>query len=166
MIFILALIVVVAIIVTFILANRVRLRAFIKELPICRQFLHRHSSEELARLYGKSVRDRMSPLFKAAGVEYPASFLAFVAIKNLSRLDVYAASKKQDYRFVTSYPILGASGHLGPKLITGDRQVPEGIYNLTLEPNTPSHIGLRLDYPNKYDMCERAKISAIQVAIS
>ena len=50
-----------------------------------------------------------------------------------------------------AYNILAASGILGPKLKEGDRQVPEGIYNLSLEPNTPYHLALRLNYPNATD---------------
>jgi murein L,D-transpeptidase YafK len=53
---------------------------------------------------------------------------------------------------VREYPILGASGNLGPKLQEGDQQVPEGIYELdSLNPNSIFHVSLRVNYPNSYD---------------
>jgi hypothetical protein len=62
------------------------------------------------------------------------------------------------WRFIRSYAILGASGHLGPKLRQGDRQVPEGVYRVTLlNPNSVAHVSLRLDYPNAFDR-ERAAL--------
>ncbi len=71
-------------------------------------------------------------------------------IKDQNRLLLYARENGR-YKFVCSYKVLAASGVLGPKLREGDRQVPEGIYNLTLEPNTPYHLALRLNYPNATD---------------
>jgi murein L,D-transpeptidase YafK len=75
-----------------------------------------------------------------------------VAVKSERQLEVYCAAREAPYAYVTSYPILGASGHLGPKLRFGDFQVPEGMYELTLEPNTPYHLALRLNYPNDADL--------------
>ena len=54
--------------------------------------------------------------------------------------------------FVRSYPILAASGRLGPKLRQGDKQVPEGLYRIeSLNPNSRFHLALRVDYPNAFD---------------
>ncbi|MBU6454401.1 MAG: hypothetical protein KGS72_21715 [Cyanobacteria bacterium REEB67] len=69
---------------------------------------------------------------------------------------MYAAAKDAPFDYICRYPILGASGHLGPKLREGDNQVPEGLYRLVLEPNTPYHAALRLNYPNSEDVA-RAK---------
>ena len=50
------------------------------------------------------------------------------------------------------YPILAASGVLGPKLREGDKQVPEGIYGAeALNPNSKFHLSIRLNYPNTFD---------------
>jgi murein L,D-transpeptidase YafK len=60
--------------------------------------------------------------------------------------------------FVRSYPILGASGTLGPKLREGDRQVPEGVYAIVyLNPNSIAHLSLALSYPNDYDRARAAE---------
>jgi len=53
--------------------------------------------------------------------------------------------------------VLAASGALGPKLLQGDRQVPEGVYRvLWLNPNSSYHLSMKLDYPNAFDR-ERAR---------
>jgi len=42
---------------------------------------------------------------------------------------------------------------LGPKLREGDRQVPEGIYQVSwLNPNSSYHLSLKLNYPNDFDL--------------
>jgi murein L,D-transpeptidase YafK len=58
---------------------------------------------------------------------------------------------------VSTYPILGASGVLGPKLREGDLQVPEGIYPITeLNPNSTHQVSLRIGYPNGFDRAQAA----------
>ena len=98
----------------------------------------------------------MVPKFEAKGSHYPPSKVAFIANNSTKQLFVYEVESNQSNRYICTYPILGASGHLGPKLREGDGQVPEGIYQLTLEPNTPYHLALRLNYPNDKDI-ERAR---------
>jgi murein L,D-transpeptidase YafK len=61
------------------------------------------------------------------------------------------------FRFICSYPVLGASGLLGPKLREGDRQVPEGVYRVPeLNPNSDFHLSIRLNYPNEFDQAKAA----------
>jgi murein L,D-transpeptidase YafK len=58
-------------------------------------------------------------------------------------------------RRVKDYPVLAASGVLGPKLREGDRQVPEGIYRVpALNPRSRFHLSIRLDYPNEFDLAQ------------
>jgi hypothetical protein len=81
----------------------------------------------------------------SAGLDYPAASLAFVAIKDERRLEVYARASEGDaWRHVRDYPVLAASGRAGPKLRQGDRQVPEGVYRIELlNPNSRYHLSLR-----------------------
>lgn len=102
--------------------------------------------------YGRGARERLAPLFAAAQIEYPPSKVALIAIKDTGKLHVYCAGESAKFKYLCTYHVIGASGHLGPKLREGDRQVPEGIYKLTLEPNTPYHLALRLNYPNEDDL--------------
>lgn len=55
-------------------------------------------------------------------------------------------------RHVVGWPILAASGSSGPKLRSGDRQVPEGLYAIeSLNPMSRFHLALRVGYPNEFD---------------
>lgn len=56
-------------------------------------------------------------------------------------------------RFAT-YPVCRWSGRLGPKLRTGDRQAPEGVYTVSagqLNPQSRWHRSFDLGFPNAYD---------------
>ena len=60
----------------------------------------------------------------------------------------------QGWRLFQSYPICRFSGDLGPKLKQGDRQAPEGFYQVTsaqLNPNSRHHLSFNLGFPNEYD---------------
>lgn len=61
-----------------------------------------------------------------------------------------------DHRFelTETIPILAWSGELGPKLAEGDRQAPEGFYEVTsasLNPRSKFHRSFDLGFPNVYD---------------
>jgi hypothetical protein len=102
--------------------------------------------------FGPGVEERLKPSFEGAGVRYPPAELAFVAFKDSKVLELYAKDAEQPWRFIKAYPVLAASGKLGPKLVEGDRQVPEGIYQVeSLNPNSRFHLSLRLSYPNELD---------------
>jgi hypothetical protein len=112
-----------------------------------------YTTEERLRQYGPAVEARLRGTFAAAGLPYPPPELAYVAFKDTRRLEVYGrASPEGPWRFVKAYPVLGASGGLGPKLAEGDEQVPEGLYRAEfLNPNSRFHLSIRLDYPNAFD---------------
>lgn len=102
--------------------------------------------------YGPAARARLAPAFAAAGIAYPPARLILVGLKDEMRLEVWAAERSGPFRFVSAYPILAASGELGPKLREGDLQTPEGIYKIeALNPNSRFHLSLRLNYPNAFD---------------
>jgi hypothetical protein len=108
--------------------------------------------------YGDVVRARLEPQFRAAGVPYPPSQVTMIGIKQERLLEVHAAGPDGVFRLVCTYPILAASGVLGPKLKEGDRQVPEGIYRVPLlNPNSDFHLSIRLDYPNEFDREQGAR---------
>ena len=113
--------------------------------------------EDRVAEFGDVVRARLAPQFEAAGVSYPPRELTLVGIKDERRLDVYGAGADGVVRYVCTYPVLAASGVLGPKLREGDRQVPEGIYRVPeLNPNSSFHLSIRLNYPNEFDQAQAA----------
>jgi murein L,D-transpeptidase YafK len=89
---------------------------------------------------------------KEKGVEFPPSRIVLLGLKQERRLEVYVGRAQGPLCKLFSYPILAASGELGPKLREGDRQVPEGVYALeSLNPNSRFHVALRVGYPNALD---------------
>jgi len=71
-----------------------------------------------------------------------------VGFKHERELHLLASRPDGSLAFVRAYPILGASGTLGPKLRQGDRQVPEGIYaivDVKAEPATVSELDRQLN---------------------
>ena len=129
--------------------------SYAKRLPGLRG-LFKKSPKQLVTLYGTAARNRLAPKFAEKNMAYPPDRIELVAIKSTKDFLVYAADRDAPFKYICRYPILGASGHLGPKLREGDNQVPEGLYRLTLEANTPYHAALRLNYPNSEDLA-RAK---------
>ena len=109
--------------------------------------------EDRLAQFGPAVRQRLHHRFAAAGVAWPPRQLAFLAFKDIRRLQVYAREiPGEGWQFVKEYRVLGASGTLGPKLLEGDRQVPEGIYKVdSLNPNSLFHLSIRINYPNSFD---------------
>lgn len=102
--------------------------------------------------FGDAARKRLKPAFEAVGVAYPPTSVVLVALKANRTLSVYGGETPDTMCLVATYPILGQSGALGPKLREGDRQVPEGIYEIEgLNPNSNFYVSLRLNYPNDFD---------------
>jgi L,D-transpeptidase catalytic domain len=102
--------------------------------------------------FGEVVRARLAPDFARIGLNYPPKQVVLVGLKQERLLEVWVAGEGLGYRLLMTYPILGASGKLGPKLREGDLQVPEGLYRIeSLNPNSAFHLSLRLDYPNDFD---------------
>lgn len=101
---------------------------------------------------------RVQAKFDNAKVQWPPAELAYVAIKDERWLEVYARSKLGNWSFVHRYKVLGASGKSGPKLVRGDKQVPEGVYRISyLNPNSAYHVSMRVSYPNAFDRDMAAK---------
>lgn len=109
--------------------------------------------EDVLAAIGPQVDARLRPVFAKAGADYPSPRLTILVFKREKRLELHAADGSGQFRFVSAYPILAASGDDGPKLREGDLQVPEGFYRIELlNPNSRFHLSLRVDYPNAEDL--------------
>ncbi len=67
------------------------------------------------------------------------------ALEDLEGKDATTASTRSP-----DYKICAWSGRLGPKVKTGDRQAPEGFYNLTranLNPNSKYYLAINTGFP-------------------
>lgn len=98
------------------------------------------------------VKPQLEKELKAIGVTYPPKRLLLRAFKTEKRLDVWVGNATGNLKKFKSYPILAMSGKTGPKRKEGDRQVPEGIYQIDrFNPKSLFHLSLGLNYPNAAD---------------
>ena len=74
--------------------------------------------------------------------------------KQESELEVWKQDGTGRYALLKTYPMCRWSGDLGPKIKEGDRQAPEGFYNVTpaqMNPNSQYFLSFNMGYPNAYD---------------
>src|SRR5258706_7698784 len=88
------------------------------------------SVSERVMEFGEAVHNRLAVRFREGGAAYPPKQIILVGLKQERALEVWASAQGGELRHLKTYPILGASGTLGPKLAEGDAQVPEGLYSI------------------------------------
>jgi len=74
--------------------------------------------------------------------------------KEESTLEVWKRDRSGKFALLGSYPICKFSGNLGPKLMQGDYQAPEGFYDITpnqMNPNSSEYLAFNTGFPNAYD---------------
>nr|WP_321461011.1 murein L,D-transpeptidase family protein [uncultured Cohaesibacter sp.] len=74
--------------------------------------------------------------------------------KEESVLEAWKQTKDGTYALLKTYPICAYSGEIGPKKQEGDRQAPEGFYNITpgqMNPRSSYYLSFNIGYPNKFD---------------
>lgn len=74
-------------------------------------------------------------------------------IKEKRELELHI-HKNGTWQLLHRYPIAGMSGTLGPKTAEGDKQAPEGFYQVykhALNPRSSFHLSFNIGYPNAYD---------------
>jgi murein L,D-transpeptidase YafK len=84
----------------------------------------------------------------------PSDPILIRSFKKESELEVWKKGRDGQYALLKTYPICRWSGQLGPKTREGDRQAPEGFYQVTpaqLNPNSSFYLSFDTGYPNSYD---------------
>lgn len=85
------------------------------------------------------------------GFSYPPKKILFISYKAEGELQVWI-KENFEYRLFKVYEVCRKSGDFGPKRKQGDRQVPEGLYNINVfNPISNFHLSLGIDYPNESD---------------
>jgi murein L,D-transpeptidase YafK len=96
--------------------------------------------------------ESVAEYFRQAGVPVPARELFLRAFKHEAVLEVWARGDEAEFKLIRTYPITYSSGRPGPKRREGDRQVPEGFYQIEgFNPLSLYHLSLRVNYPNASD---------------
>lgn len=111
----------------------------------------------IGRFFRHNVQSRLDDFgTEAAGrlklVQTPEK-LVIIALKEEKLLEVWGIDHNEQIFAIRRYPVLAASGGPGPKLREGDRQVPEGFYEIeSLHPNSHFYLALKIAYPSKEDI--------------
>ena len=74
--------------------------------------------------------------------------------KEENTLEVWKEKKTGRFALLKSYKICAWSGKLGPKFKEGDRQAPEGFYQIypaQMNPNSDYYLSFNIGFPNAYD---------------
>lgn len=86
--------------------------------------------------------------------------------KHESELEIWKRDQSGRYALLKTYPICRWSGKLGRKTEEGDRQAPEGFYQVSagmLNPNSQYYLSFNLGYPNRLEEALGYTGSAIMV---
>lgn len=108
---------------------------------------------------------RLTEMLDKKGLELGAPL--FIRIfKQPNELEIWLRKKGGRFVHFKTYIICSYSGSLGPKLETGDKQSPEGFYQITAEQMNPwskYHLSFNLGYPNAYDQAFNRDGSALMI---
>lgn len=75
------------------------------------------------------------------------------AFKQEQAMEVWVKNSHQTtWKLLHTYPICTTTGFPGPKRRQGDKQIPEGFYEVQVfNPQSEFHLSLGINYPNKSD---------------
>jgi len=108
--------------------------------------------------YGLHMEPRLMSMFAKAGISYPPRDIALLAFKKEKYVQLWAKNADTSWKHIHTYPLTASSGNLGPKLKEHDRQIPEGIYKLTMfNPFSAMHLSMMINYPNEFDRHQAIK---------
>jgi murein L,D-transpeptidase YafK len=74
--------------------------------------------------------------------------------KEEAELEVWKRDATGRYALFKTYPICNYSGDLGPKVREGDRQSPEGFYQINMglmNPRSSYYLAFNMGFPNQFD---------------
>ena len=101
----------------------------------------------------KALSPEMVALLEQKNMPKDSPILVRV-FKEESELEVWKQDTTGRYELLKVYPICRWSGDLGPKVHEGDRQAPEGFYQITpglMNPNSNYYLAINIGFPNAYD---------------
>ncbi len=83
------------------------------------------------------------------------------AFKKEQKFEVWAKNKAdQTFSLLKTYDFCASTGVLGPKRRSGDRQIPEGFYEVDFfNPQSQYLLSFRINYPNKSDLVFADKLN-------
>ncbi len=119
--------------------------------PVYQKIIGKQTINDVIAVYGEQAKQRLQPFMLNAGFDSAPERLALLAFKEEQIVEVWGKTENQWHK-IKIYSFTATSGVLGPKLQEGDRQIPEGVYQvLYLNPNSSYHLSFKISYPNEFD---------------
>src|ERR1700712_5741863 len=118
-------------------------------LASCSDILPRSSSLKAVQPLKQGTINRLAEIGAT-----PGSAMLIRIFKQSSEFEVWKQTKAGPFKLYKTYNICAWSGTLGPKVVEGDRQAPEGFYNITpaqMNPNSNYYLSFNTGFPNKFD---------------
>jgi murein L,D-transpeptidase YafK len=115
----------------------------------CSDILPRNSSMKAVQPLKQAAQNRLAEIGAA-----PGSAMMVRIFKQTNEFEVWKQTKSGAFKLYKSYAICAWSGVLGPKIKEGDKQAPEGFYNITraqMNPNSNYYLSFNTGFPNKFD---------------
>lgn len=105
----------------------------------------------------RPIPEEVVKTMKAKGMT-AASPIMIRVFKEENAAEVWKKTDTGRYDLLSEYEICKWSGKLGPKFKEGDRQAPEGFYNIKpwqMNPQSDYHLAFNLGFPNAYDRAHK-----------
>ncbi len=99
------------------------------------------------------IPERLVKKMKAKGMTAASPILIRI-FKQESQLEVWKQRNNGRFDLLETYEICKWSGKLGPKFEEGDRQAPEGFYEVRkaqMNPLSDYYLSFNIGFPNRYD---------------
>src|ERR1700684_1867795 len=115
------------------------------------------NSDEISLANNAKANQPVPPKLIAAMVEKDMDLQSPILVrlfKEEAELEVWKQDRSGQFALLKTYPICRWSGDLGPKVREGDRQAPEGFYNITpaqMNPQSAYYLSFNIGYPNAFD---------------
>jgi murein L,D-transpeptidase YafK len=100
-----------------------------------------------------TVRSSTLKQMEALNMDRAAPILIRI-YKEEGTLEIWKQDRTGKFTLLNSYPICKFSGNLGPKLMQGDYQAPEGFYDITphqMNPSSSEYLAFNTGFPNGFD---------------
>jgi murein L,D-transpeptidase YafK len=114
-------------------------------------------TDEVSLAANAKANQPVPPKLLAAMVEKDMDLQSPILIrlfKEEAELEVWKQDRSGKFALLKTYPICRWSGDLGPKVREGDRQAPEGFYEITpaqMNPRSAYYLSFNTGFPNAYD---------------
>src|SRR6202046_1278164 len=114
-------------------------------------------TDEISLATNAKANQPVPPKLIAAMVEKDMDLQSPILVrlfKEEAELEVWKQDRSGRFALLKTYPICRWSGDLGPKVREGDRQAPEGFYNITpaqMNANSAYYLSFNTGFPNAFD---------------